>query len=106
MDVDFPIANVLQDAGIGCGLTALIVMFRKSINGDRHATTWQANPLFWDGNYSAGDDQCGDAAAAQFRQNSAEFAVPDQRLSANQRDMQWAMFGHQVEDTGYQRVAA
>jgi hypothetical protein len=103
---DFAVANIFQNAGVGGGLATFVVMLWKAVDGDGNAAAWQADPLFWNWDYSAGDDQREDTTAAKLGQDAAQFAMPDQWFTADQRHVKGAMALHQIHNTRNQCVAS
>ena len=105
MDIHFAVADILQDAIVGCGLAAFIVMLRESVHRHRHPAPRQPDPLLRDRNYPAGDNQSEDPAVAQLGQDAAEFAVPHERFATDQRHVQRTMLHNQIQHARYQRIA-
>lgn len=83
VDVDFATMELAEDFFVGCGLTANVVVFGKTVDGDGDSNAWKRYPLERDGDDAAGDDQSKDAHFAEDGENLGEFAMADERFAAD-----------------------
>jgi len=56
MDVDFPVTDILQDAGISRGLATFVVMLGESVHRDSHPASRQPDEVLRNWDYSTGHD--------------------------------------------------
>ena len=82
--VDFAAFDIFQDAFVGSGLTADVVVFGKAVDRDGDTNARELHPLDGNGNHGTGDHQRENIHAAENRENAAEFFVTDERFAANQ----------------------
>src|SRR5262245_17238033 len=104
-DVHPPAGDVLQDALVGGGCPALVVIGLQAVDGDSNADVAERVPLRWYRNDPARDHQRLDAHAAQFRQDPTELPVANERLSADDGEVNRPMQTHKLENAVDQRVA-
>src|SRR6267143_7098050 len=57
VDIDLAAFYVFEDALVGCGLAADVVMLGKAVDGNRDAQARNSHPLDWDGNHGAGNHE-------------------------------------------------
>src|SRR5262249_37997054 len=94
VNIDLSPADILEDPGIGGRFSALVMVFRTAVNRNRDTAPGQLHPLHWNRNDPARHHQSKNALPAQFWQNLAQLTMSNQRLSANQRHVQRAMFAN------------
>ena len=69
-------------------------------------TRGKLHPLDGNGNDGAGDDERENIHAAENRENAAEFLVADERLAADQRNVNRFVFADEIDDAVDESVAA
>ena len=106
VNIDFAAFDIFQDAFVGGGLTADVVVFGKAVNRDGDADAWELHPLSWNRDDCAGDDQRENIHAAENRENAAEFFVADERFAADQRNVNGLVLADEIDDTVDESVAA
>src|SRR5438045_4876232 len=84
MDVDFAVADVFQNAGVGRRFAPGIMVLRQSVDGDSNPAPAQSHPLFGNGNDSARHNQGKNILFTECRQYAAEFAMANHRLTTDQ----------------------
>ena len=98
VDIDLAAFDVFEDALVGGGLAADVVVGGKTVNGDGHADARQFHPFWRNGDDGAGDDQREDVYFAEGGENTGKFAMTDQRLAADERNVEGLVFVHERED--------
>ena len=98
--------NVLQDALVGGGLAAFVVMFGESVNGDGDGEIGNVLPLHGNGNDSAGDDHSVHTHGGEFGQYAREFFMAYERFAADERNMKRFVTTNSVEDAVDEIVSA
>src|SRR5208282_5518717 len=93
--------NVLQDALVRGGLAADVVIFRESVHRHGYAHARNLHPLRWNGNHGAGYDQRENSRLTKRGKNSAQLAMPNQRLTTDQRDVHRFVLAHEIENAVY-----
>jgi hypothetical protein len=106
VNVDFAAFDIFQDAFVGGGLTADVVVFGQAVNRDGDADTRELHPLDGNGNHGAGDDERENTHAAQNRENAAEFLVTDERFAAYKRNVNGLVFADEIDYAVDESVAA
>ena len=106
MNVDFAAFDIFQDAFVGGGLTADVVMFGQAVNRDGNADAGKLHPFDGDGDHGAGDDQGENIHAAENRENAAEFLVADEGLAADERNMNRLVLADKIDYAVDESVAA
>ncbi len=106
VNVDFAAFDIFQDAFVGGGLTADVMVFGKAVNRDGDADARKLHPLDGNGNDGAGDDERENIHAAENRENAAEFLVANERLAADKRDVNRLMLADEIDDAVDESVAA
>ena len=96
VNVDFAALDVFKNAVVRCRFAPDIVIFRQPVHRHRDPKTRDFHPLDRDRDHSAGDDECEYAQLTESGKNAAEFTMPNQRLSAHQRNMHGLVLSHQV----------
>jgi len=87
VDVDLAAGNVFENAFVGGGLTANVVVFGQAVDGDSEAHAGEFHPFTRDGNYAAGDDEGEDFHFGEDGQDATEFAMADERFTADDGDV-------------------
>src|SRR5438045_3180309 len=106
MDVDLAPFDVLKNALVGCRFAADVVVLRETVDGNRDAQTRNAHPLQRDGNNGAGNHESEYTQFAERGKNAAQLAMTDQRLAANQGNVEGLMLAHKLHDAINEGVAA
>ena len=106
VDVDFAAFDIFENAFVGGGLAADVVVLGQPVNRDGHADARQLHPLRRDGNHGAGDDERENIHAAQRGKDAAEFAVADERFAADKRNVNRLVLAHETQHAVDERVAA
>ena len=106
VNVDFAAFNIFQDAFVGGGLTADVVVFGKAVDRDGDADARKLHPLDGNGNHGARHNQRENIHAAQDRENAAQFLVADERLAADQRNVNRLVLADEIDDAVDESVAA
>src|SRR5580704_10212424 len=106
VNVDFAAFDIFQDAFVGGGLTADVVMFGQAINRDGHADAGKLHPFDRDGDHGARGDQRENIHAAENWENAAEFLVTHERLAADKRNVNRFVLADEIDDAVDESVAA
>ena len=106
VNIDLATFDVLENALVGCGLAADIVMLGETVDGNRDAQTRNSHPLERDGNHGAGNHESEYTQLAECGKNAAQLAMTDQRLAANQGNVEGLMLAHKLHDAINEGVAA
>lgn len=106
VNVDFTAFDIFQDAFVGGGLTADVVVFGKAVDRDGDADARKFHPLDRDGNHGASDHERKNIHAAEYRKNAAEFFVADERLAADERNVNRFVLADEIDDAVDESVAA
>jgi len=106
VNVDFAAFDIFQDAFVGGGLTADVVVFGQAINRDGDADAGKLHPFDRDGDHGARDDQRENIHAAENWENAAEFLVTDERLAADKRNVNRLVLADKIDDAVDESVAA
>jgi len=104
--VDFAAFDIFQDAFVGSGLTADVVVFGKAVDRDGDTNARELHPLDGNGNHCTGDHQRENIHAAENRENAAEFFVTDKRFSANQGNVNRLVLADKFDYTVDESVTA
>jgi hypothetical protein len=99
VNVDLAAFDVFEDALVGGGLAANVVMFRETVNGDGNAETGDLHPLGRDGYDSAGDNEGENVERAESRENTAELPMADQGFAAHQGNVDRFVLADESQDT-------
>ena len=83
---------VLQDALVGGGLAALVVLGLKAVDGDDYVEFLESSPFNGNDSEGAGDDLGVDASSFNLREEELEFAVADQGVAADEGHVQGLLF--------------
>lgn len=84
VDIDIAAGDVFQDAFVGGGLAADVVVFGQSVNGNGDADARDFHPFERNGNHSAGDHHCENSHVAEGRENFGKLAMADERFAADE----------------------
>jgi len=106
VNVDFAAFDIFQDAFVGSGLTADVVVFGKAVDRDGDTNARELHPLDGNGNHGAGDHQRENIHAAENRENAAEFFVTNERFAANQGNVNRLVLADEIDDAVDESVAA
>src|SRR6266852_4254990 len=98
MGIDLAAFYVLENALVGCGLAANIVMLGETVDGNRDAQARDAHPLHRDGNHGAGNHESEYTQLAEGGENAAQLAMTDQRFAAHQGNVERLMLAHKLQD--------
>jgi hypothetical protein len=104
MDGDIATLYVLEDALVGCGLTADVVMLGQTVYRDGHTQTRDLHPLNGDRNHGTGNHHRKYAQFAKGGKHAAQLAMPDQRLAAYQGNLERLVLANESQDTFDQGV--
>lgn len=104
VNVDLAAFDVFEDALVGGGLAANVVMLWETVNGDGNAETWDLHPFGRDGDDSAGDNEREDVERAEGGENTTELAMADQGFAAHQGNVDRLVFANESQDTIDKRV--
>lgn len=88
VDGDFLSSDIFQNAIVGGGSAASVVFRLQAVNGNDDVEARQGGPSGVQGAKSAGDDLHVDSTCEQLRNERFEFAITNQRIAADQRQMQ------------------
>jgi len=105
MDVDFAAFDIFQDALIRGGLAADVVVLREAVDRDCNAHARKLHPFGGNGDHRACDNQRENIHAAENRKNAAEFLVADERLAADEGNMDRLVFSDEIDDAIDKSVA-
>ena len=106
VNVDFAAFDIFQDAFVGGGLTADVVVFGKAVDRDGDTNARKLHPLDGNGDHGAGDHERENIHAAENRENAAEFLVTDERLAADKRNVNRLVLADEIDDAIDESVAA
>ena len=106
MNADVPAGDVLQNTLVGGRFAPDIVVLRKPVHGNSHGDVFESGPLHRYRNHGAGDYDGVDSAGAKLREHFTQFPMADQRLAADQRDVERLVLVDDAEDPFDQFVAA
>ena len=106
VDIDAPARDIFENALVRGGLAADVVIFGVVIDRHGDGNFGEIRPGDWKRDHAARNDQCVDASAAQLGNNLAQFAMPHERLSADERNLQRLVLIDQTKDSAYQIAAA
>ena len=87
--------DVLENAIVGCRLSAHVVFGGKPVDGHAQIHLPDLRPLGGNRTYGAGHDLDVHVASFDLRKNFANFLVANERLTADQRDVHRAVGIHQ-----------
>ena len=79
--------DVLEDAIVGGRLAPLVVLRLETVDGYHHLQARDRRPLDWDRPDRAGDHLRVDASLGQLGQDLVELSKPDERFTADDRDV-------------------
>ena len=99
VDGDSGVLDIFEDALVGGGLAALVVLRVKSIDGYDDVKLSESLPVGGDDAESAGDDLGVDAASFDLGQEEFQFSMSDQRVAADKGDVQRFFFVQEIEYT-------
>lgn len=105
MNVDFAAFDIFQDAFVGGGLAADVVVLGQAVDRDGDADARKLHPFDWDGDDSAGDHERKNIHAAQDREDAAEFFMADERFAADKRNMNGLVLADKIDDAVDECVA-
>src|SRR5215472_606467 len=106
MDGHITVTNAFQYPGVSCGFTARIVLRLQAINGDHNVKPLKPGPFLRYGTKSTGDDLDVNASGIELREQLRDLAVADQRVAADDREVQRTVFIHQGEQALHQFLAS
>ena len=106
VNVDFAAFDIFQDAFVGSGLAADVVVFGKAVDRDCDADARELHPFDRDGDHGAGDDERENIHAAENWENAAEFLVTDEGLAADERNVNGLVLADEIDDAIDESVAA
>lgn len=78
----------------------------KAVNRDCDADAPKLHPLGGNGDDSAGDHERENIHSAQNGKDAAEFFVADERLTADERNVNWFVLADEIDDAVDESVAA
>src|SRR6478735_6256090 len=90
--------DVLDDAVVGSGLAALVVLGLEAVDRDHELQPAQLGPFDGDRAYRAGHELGVDAAIGETRQDFVQLPKAHERLTADDREMQGFVFVDQGEE--------
>jgi len=99
VDGDSCALDIREDALVGGGSTAFVVLGLKAIDGYDYVELSEALPLGGDDAEGTGDDLGVDAAGLDLRQEEFELSIADQGVAADERDVQGLFFVQESEHT-------
>src|SRR5690242_18765868 len=103
----YPAAHdVAQDSLVGRRLATDIMMLRQAVDRDCYPYSRNDRPFLGNWNYGTGYHHGMDTHLAQPGQQSAQFAMPYQRLASDQGQVQRTMLPDQTQDAIHQFIAA
>ena len=105
MDVDPRAGDALQNALVGCRLAALIMLRLQAIDRNHHVQQFVCAPGRRHSAKRARHDLRVDAALLHLRQNLLQFAVADQGVASDERNMQRLVLIDHCQHIAHQRVA-
>jgi hypothetical protein len=97
--------NIFDDTVVGGGTAAQIVLRLKPVNGNGNMETRDGSPGSRNLTESTGNDLDVNAALGKPGQKDIQLAIADQRITADNGEMQRAIFVHQSENIGYEGIA-
>src|SRR5690349_19536713 len=89
--------DVLQDAAVGRGLPALVMLRLQAVDRDDNLQPLEMRPLERDRSDRAGHQLRVDAHRGHPRQNVIQLPITDERLSSDNRHMEWSVLLDQGE---------
>ncbi len=104
VDRNSRLRKVLQYTLVGRRCATNIVFGLEAIYGDDDIEALEVGPVSGNGTEGAGDDLDVNAAAVELRQDRFELSVADQRVAADEGDVERLMFVDYAEDVFDQRV--
>jgi len=105
MDGDLVTSDVFQNAVVGCGRAPRVMLGLQAVNGDDQMKVGDAAPLERNGANSAGNELDFDIHGGQLGKEGAQFAIANQRLAADDGEMQGFDAANEREDGGDQGFA-
>jgi hypothetical protein len=97
VDGDSGVLDIFEDALVGGGLAAFVVFGLKAIDGYDDVELSKSLPVGGDDAEGAGDDLGVDAAGFDLGQEEFELTIADQRVAADQGDVQRLFFIQESE---------
>ena len=88
MHRDLMTGDVFQDAFVGCRFPANVVFGSQTIDRNHDRQQFNTAPLNRNRPNGAGHKLCYNPAGRQLRQNLVQFSKPNERLTADDRDVQ------------------
>ena len=85
--------NVAENALVGGGLAAHVVLWLQTIDRDHELQVRQRGPRQWDRTECTGHN-LDVGTLDQLRQQDLEFAVTDERIASDNRQMEWFVLIH------------
>ena len=98
MNVNFAAGDIFEDEVVGRGPSPDVVMFRQTVDGNRHANAGQVHPAERDWDYTAGDYERENVHGAQGGKDQAEFAMAHEWFATDQGDVHGLVSSHEVQD--------
>src|SRR6516165_8432606 len=105
VNCDLGTGDILQDAVIGCRLAPQIMLGLQTIDRNYDVKPGQCIPVNGNLTKCTGHELHVDSTALQLGQQFFKLAKSHQRITAHQRNVEWAVLINQVENSLYQRAA-
>jgi hypothetical protein len=84
-------SNILENPVVSGWLSPHIMMFGETVHRNCHSHFWDFHPFQRNRNHGTRYHHGMNIHAAQDRQHATQFAMPNQWLASNERDMQRTM---------------
>lgn len=105
VNVDFAAFDIFENAFVGGGLAADVVVLGEAVDRDGDADARQLHPFDGDGNDGAGDDEGENIHAAEDGENAAELFVADERFAADEGNVNRFVLADEIDDAIDESVA-
>ena len=99
MDGDLCAGDVFEDAVVGGGFAACVVLGLEAVDGDGDGEPFEFLPMGRDDAEGAGDDLGVDAAAFDLGQEEFELAITDERVASYEGDVEGFVLVDEGEDS-------
>jgi hypothetical protein len=98
VDGDADVCDVLEDAIVGGGSATDIVLGLEAVDGDDYVEALEVLPMGRDGAEGAGYNLSVDAAVFEFGEDCFQFTKANERISADEGDVEGLKFVDSLED--------